>query len=1574
MAGLGLDNSISNIIGKKLPQWVLNQLETRANQNSKDSRDTDNILYLANKTAWVRLVSSINIESQYDLNHFKGIVGETTIKNPDDLAKQFVLFGGTSKYLGSNSYGLRSGLGNDGAYGMLGTKEIQEYGYRPMPGITSVNIETQGRLGSVRGAIINFKCWDKNQLDIIDTLYFKLGFTMFLEWGHTFFYPSPASAIYRKEYLDPNKLQATELYSIDPFRQDLTKEEIAIEIAKNSRETEGNYDAMLGMVTNFNFSYNAEGGFDCTVRLMALGVLGDSIKINNSGILPGLLEEEILRYNKTLTDITRAIEAKNALLNNPPTTTTEIPKINALKADDFFNTYIKPTTDPALNANKSTAVATGAPGGGYALSNTGVRTGLNSRYNGGSISLNALDQESYKTIDATFNTERYGYVYFIRRQKGFIPLREDLLRSVKVTLDGARILKNINNSPSVNGIKGYATDQSWKFPNNYLDKAKLVLSKTATSVIKFFSSFTTQNIISYFATSQLESSIKTGTSELDKIGDSAVYESTYKLVSGGSGQIYNIKVERRLWAVSDRTDIIGSNGAAGSEITYTNSAFAYISTEEFVSKFQLALLSSDTTFNVVSISNGNDKTTTLLSIKIPFIQESAILVKGGEAREEPQPDGSVKKIPAGKPEIKKENVTYQLDVELSIDDSSLISGIIVSDPSITEPVDFVAQKKLVEQNQTQIATGGPDTSKEDAKKAAEYTKEQVKQAISYQSSLEIALRTIQVHALNQAIDTNNKDLEIGRKVYNLKLLDTNQRSFTNQIFSNGIFTPFLDDLLSDKSKINDDNYSKKNGTEKISLDERLKVYSKYGFATSLLANKATIDTLEPTNYQQLLNAYVIPYQVNQELVKGISTNHPVYIPLGLLLMILNHSCTIYDTKGKKPDLQTPLVYVDFNTELNFFLSNTKQLSTNPWVTLIPFEGTDTDYISLFDPTILQNQKTQIQPVSGSSESSTLFKPQSEDLLSGNLPKIKFDDSISNNIAPTSNAYRGKLMNILLNIDYLVKLVEEYSLKNGSNSVYLKTFLEQILSDLNKYLGNFNKFRLAYNDAANTFQIVDDQFLPALDREDQISPDNRGSNSFNINQNGLPLYGKRSIAKSLEIKTEISSKLSNMIAISANSNSSNKATLSTNGDPVGFINTSYVDRYVQDRTEITGSNKNNINFDTIKTAAAEFNKTIVSFYSKINPSENSVGQATNYYIDKMSKIKNDDYATRASPMIPVSVNFSTDGISGMSMGHAFTIPDELLPYTYSSRNSQQTLGTKTDFMNKVGFVMIGLTHRIENNTWNTDVKANMIFLKDKNTDFTGDVQKLSQKDQAFGGPPDNFHSIASDAEPGYAGPFGAGGGDCGCSRCPPGAGPQTWNATKQRWDREYSCADQVVAPASVNSGNFGNDRQYYGSYKFVKGTSDINLSKIGLTPLSESEIVDDTTQNRFLIGTIVTNPDSRNFVVHHTAGNPGPAGRVYNTFYARGLPAQYVIDGNANIHRFMPDGAKGWHASEYNGRSIGVEISARNNDNVSDAQAKAAVRLIHYLGFKKSQVVGHGEISQYKEKTEGKKVVDIIRRL
>ncbi len=246
-------------------------------------------------------------------------------------------------------------------------------------------------------------------------------------------------------------------------------------------------------------------------------------------------------------------------------------------------------------------------------------------------------------------------------------------------------------------------------------------------------------------------------------------------------------------------------------------------------------------------------------------------------------------------------------------------------------------------------------------------------------------------------------------------------------------------------------------------------------------------------------------------------------------------------------------------------------------------------MSAYSQDLLTTNKVNILPLSGSTLNTPLFDTANQDALSSQIPSIKFGES-------NDGIYRGRMMNVLLNIDYVIELVRDFSLKDGTNSIYLKAFLEQIVLDINKYLGNFSILRLAYNDGGNTFHIVDDQVMPTLPEEIMLEPDNVSE---------IPLVGKYSIAKSLEIKTDVSTKLSNMIAISANSDIEGKSTLSTNGDSFGFINTSYKDRFIPIKGDVTGSVKSNQ--DTVKAAAIQFNQTISDFYSKINPSEANVSK-------------------------------------------------------------------------------------------------------------------------------------------------------------------------------------------------------------------------------------------------------------------------------------------------------------------------------------------------------------------------------
>jgi hypothetical protein len=1300
---MSLDNKISNIIGTKLPQWVIKQLNTRSVQNSRDVRDNNNVIYLGNKSAWVRLVSSIDINGS-DLNYFKTTVGIETLTNASDLAKQYVLFGGTSIYL-DNKYQLRSGISDitsnqlkNGAYGILGKDEIARYGYRPMPGITSVTIETQGRLGSIRSATINFKVWDKAQLDIIDALYFKLGYTMFLEWGHTYYYPSPQNPNSTTN-INLDKVQQTELLSINPFAQNLTKENILRQISKSSRESEGNYDAMLGMVTNFNFVYNQEGGYDCTLRLMSLGVLGDSIKINNPSILPNLLKDEIIKLSETLqVSSTEGLGGEgegnlNVDPNDPNSTIFSIyAYLNKLETQDtapagserrllnfrglfdpsareiieeqnveYINIISKYAVLNSLYAEpRAASVGTLAD---FQLNNKFNYDFIydDFKYSGPTLYLQKFglripekNPENW-VRSATLDKERMSdfitqaYTKFLSEQKQFLTVTDYLLQ-----------LKSGADDPSSTGFFDFITNNTNKNnPQVYISKPIVYEVGSKDGAFVDFNSVTQRNETIYPNQKKFYLKIK-------------------------------ITLPNEIFSF-ERTKIL--NGKTIQDFSQLgNSIFESILFKLHIKDTDLNLTGTPRV-NKINIKNvrGFDPFYFSVSGVYEFPITEVVEVANPATND--------------KTRVQQEK-KYPITWEIFTTDTSLIKEItpalgLAKEQLFSDFYKTKQQRELELQNQIEIET------QEAQKLAQQELSNQILEALSFQSALEITLRTIQVRALNRAyyrISKDKPDLEIGRRVYEFEMTD--RKNFISQIFSNGVYSDIIENLIYNPDSIKISDYD-------ISDELQFAVNAKYGFVTSLLGNKADFEDLnnKEVNYKDLLKAYVVPYKIDTELIAGVKTNHPVYIPFGVLLMLLNHTCTIYDTKkGTGKSFQKPLVYLDYNPNTNFMLTNAQQLSTNPWVTLIPYEGGFNDYKSLFDNDVIKG--TSIIPVSGSQQTTPLFNPENQDLLSGQLPKIK--DTL---------IYRGKVMNILLNIDYLSNLVRDYSFRDGSNNVYLKPFLEQILSDINKYLGNFNALRLSYNDSANTFQIVDDQLVPALSNEVQI-PSNPINNNIE-NRTELPLLGLSSIAKSLEIKTEISSKLSSMLAISANSNPSEQAQLSTNGDPFGFINVNYTDRYIPRRLAVSNTGSAVKNGEIV--ASTQFNQTISDFYSKINPSYADVSQATSFYIEKMSKIKNNDSASRASVLIPVSVNLTTDGLSGLNMGQAFTIPQELLPYTYTSKKP----GTSIDnYVNQVGFAIVGLTHTIEGNSWNTAIKAQMLPVKDI-TVFSRRAETINRNDAQFG---------------------------------------------------------------------------------------------------------------------------------------------------------------------------------------------------------------------------------------------------
>lgn len=136
-------------------------------------------------------------------------------------------------------------------------------------------------------------------------------------------------------------------------------------------------------------------------------------------------------------------------------------------------------------------------------------------------------------------------------------------------------------------------------------------------------------------------------------------------------------------------------------------------------------------------------------------------------------------------------------------------------------------------------------------------------------------------------------------------------------------------------------------------------------------------------------------------------------------------------------------------------------------------------------------------------------------------------------------------------------------------------------------------------------------------------------------------------------------------------------------------------------------------------------------------------------------------------------------------------------------------------------------------------------------------------------------------------------------------------------------------------------------------------------------------------------EKRGFIVHHTGPYPKDAGVefVQKVFGQRKFPAHFVIDRAGQIFQTLPDNTQGRHIKGLtsltalgrqlglnNSNTLGVEVMAKDDQDVTDAQLYAVNRLRSLLGFRSDQVFGHGEINSHKMRDEGHRAAAAIRAL
>jgi hypothetical protein len=230
-------------------------LTARQEAMEVSNRTPEIIQYLNSRNSWIRMTSSV------DVNNDKGL-----------SAKRNILLGGTI------GFGLKSGVGStlDKAYNYKSTSGVDNrLGLRPMAGITSMDIKSKSAYGSLREAVVNFQCWDIHQLEELELLYMRPGYTVLVEWGWT-------------PYLDSGRNLVTTPPSVYDIlnKGNTSRTKIFKDLYNKSTLSGGNYDAMFGYVKNYQWSARPDGGYDCQTTIISTGEIIESLKVNY--VLPDL--------------------------------------------------------------------------------------------------------------------------------------------------------------------------------------------------------------------------------------------------------------------------------------------------------------------------------------------------------------------------------------------------------------------------------------------------------------------------------------------------------------------------------------------------------------------------------------------------------------------------------------------------------------------------------------------------------------------------------------------------------------------------------------------------------------------------------------------------------------------------------------------------------------------------------------------------------------------------------------------------------------------------------------------------------------------------------------------------------------------------------------------------------------------------------------------------------------------------------------------------------------------------------------------------------------------------------------
>jgi len=300
------------------------------------------------------------------------------------------------------------------------------------------------------------------------------------------------------------------------------------------------------------------------------------------------------------------------------------------------------------------------------------------------------------------------------------------------------------------------------------------------------------------------------------------------------------------------------------------------------------------------------------------------------------------------------------------------------------------------------------------------------------------------------------------------------------------------------------------------------------------------------------------------------------------------------------------------------------------------------------------------------------------------------------VDPTNFPFIGRTMNIYINMNYAAKILQDYvDISTGTIAMY--DFLDKLMKGVQHALGNLNNFSTTYDEDKNEFSIIDSTFIPFLNKYKPLAFANTPVEF--MTHTLTPTQG--SFMRDASVKTQLSNNFKTMVTVGAQANGN---VVGSNSTGLSTWNTGLTDRIIKEKTnenDPKGTTTGNIDqkfysnvgiVQNLYSAINDGNITDQQIEGSIDAGVDLFGYEVGLYVD--------NGIIPSIGFIPINLELTMDGLSGMRIYESYTADTKLLPPRYKD---------------SIQYIITGVSHKIQNNDWTTTIQS---ISGPKYTGFTG----------------------------------------------------------------------------------------------------------------------------------------------------------------------------------------------------------------------------------------------------------------